>query len=1240
MPRLSCPRFPTATSWLRFRSVRERAWQLERGLAGSSLAGLLLCWMAASGSAGQVALASPLGGRAVWTAPAIQEPAPRPEQEPAEEAKREPAASIVPSSDELVVSAEEVSAAIAELNAATALDEPMKAGISQMLVSAQKRLESITALQNRIADFAKRTTESASDREAAVRQKEQLQQAAAVKPGDIPQLDALRQLTTQTQAELEEANRQLATLKEEPARRMARSSGIPGLISQAEAKLQEARAQLAVEAPPGENPLQTAARKLQIRAGGMESQTELEMLRRELQYYNSTAELLPLQQEVAQLWVTVKTRDLELLQQALIRRQETRLQSLARDTREQAVSITGTLREPADQNVKLAESTLLYNDQANRISRELKEISSLRADIEQQRQTAEDRFRSVGLTDALGGMMRKQRRDLEQMLRTNRPSAQAQAEIRNLQVEIFQVQDQTRSLPSDEVLAVQWLTRPAEKDDGQSTGEAPEGTPLQTGNPASNGQLQELLRGEPELNATAITNRFGPSGKDALQLAARYRSLQAEFQIAADQKFRNLVALDTEKRELVRSISEFLAWIDTRVIWIPSAPVFGTGDWSKGREAVRWLIAPENWKAAGLELVEDLSGNFSAFLPFLLAVVVLFLFRGRLKRIIHEAGEEAGKSRCFAILPTVNCLTATTLMAALWPMILMVVGWTLSHGPEPGAFVHALGRGLIGVGVFVAPLELLRHVCRENGLAERHYGWPDRTRRYLMSTLRGFYLFSLPVLLGQGILAAQSNEDWKNSLGRFFSCLLFLVVAWYLHRIFRPAGTLFQQMAAQRPVPGSYRFRGLIHLIVVGMPLFLLVLALAGYYYTAFQLGSCLELSLSLLILMVIAGGFVLRWLLVRRRALAMEEARKARLAMAVASESNAPGAEALAASAEKSLLELSTVSRQAREIAVLVLAATTVIFLYWIWRDVLPAVGILDQKTLWTVSANGKVEEVTLKHLFLAALTAAFSWLMIRNMPGLLNLAVQRFSSLDSGARYAATTVFRYVITVIGAVTALSFLRIQWGQYSWLVAAVTVGLGFGLQEIVANFVSGLILLFERPVRVGDLVTIDNTNGVVTNIQMRATTVMTWDYQELIVPNKELVTGKLLNWTLSNHTNRLVLEVGVAYSSDPDQVRDLLEKAVRSHPEVVNDPQPTVCLEEFGDNALVFRIRCFLAQIEPRLRIKHELNSLIARSLQSAGIQIPFPQRELHLAKDAWPLFPPPVRVSEARDNPEPGSGN
>lgn len=267
----------------------------------------------------------------------------------------------------------------------------------------------------------------------------------------------------------------------------------------------------------------------------------------------------------------------------------------------------------------------------------------------------------------------------------------------------------------------------------------------------------------------------------------------------------------------------------------------------------------------------------------------------------------------------------------------------------------------------------------------------------------------------------------------------------------------------------------------------------------------------------------------------------------------------------------------------------------------------------MWTVSTNNQVTQITLNHLVLAVVIFLVTILATRNIPGLLELSVLSQLPVNAGTRYAFITICRYVIIIIGMVVAFNSLGISWASYQWLVAAVTVGLGFGLQEIFANFVSGLIVLFEQPVRVGDVVTIGDVTGVVSKIRMCATTVTSWDRQDFIVPNKEFITGRLLNWTLTNSVNRVVITVGVAYNSDPDVVQRILLDIMRNHPLVMTDPEPTVVFSKFGESTLEFVLNCFLPDLDNRGTVIHDLHTTAHRQLTAAGIAFSYPTRELHI---------------------------
>jgi potassium efflux system protein len=287
------------------------------------------------------------------------------------------------------------------------------------------------------------------------------------------------------------------------------------------------------------------------------------------------------------------------------------------------------------------------------------------------------------------------------------------------------------------------------------------------------------------------------------------------------------------------------------------------------------------------------------------------------------------------------------------------------------------------------------------------------------------------------------------------------------------------------------------------------------------------------------------------------------------------------------------------------------------VWAQVLPALAVLDSLQLWTQMGvvNG-VEvpvPVTLADFIRAVLIAAVGWTALRRIPGLLEIFLRQKAGVTAASAYAATRVFQYSATAILVVSVLSSLGGSWSQIQWAVAALSVGIGFGLQEIVANFISGLIILFEQPIRVGDTVTVGTTSGKVTKIRIRATTIRDFDRRELLVPNKEFITQQLLNWSLSDQVTRWIVEVGVAYGSDIEQAMVEIREAVRAQPLILKDPEPIVTFELFGDNSLLIRARFFMDQLDQRLQVSSNLMLDINRRLNEKGIVVAFPQRDVHL---------------------------
>ena len=231
--------------------------------------------------------------------------------------------------------------------------------------------------------------------------------------------------------------------------------------------------------------------------------------------------------------------------------------------------------------------------------------------------------------------------------------------------------------------------------------------------------------------------------------------------------------------------------------------------------------------------------------------------------------------------------------------------------------------------------------------------------------------------------------------------------------------------------------------------------------------------------------------------------------------------------------------------------------------------------------------------------------------------------TKMNKGGRDAAVTITGYIGFFIVLLLALSAAGVEMEKLALIAGALSVGIGFGLQNIVNNFVSGIILLFERPIKQGDWIVVGGTEGYVQKIRVRSTEIRTFDRAEVIVPNSELISTQVINWTLYNHFGRIRIPIGVSYDSDPEKVKEILLQTACNHPEVVVEdstkmyPKPWVLFMRFGDSALEFELRCFVRNINNRPETISELNFAIHKNLRAHGIEIPYPQRDLHIR--SWP---------------------
>jgi potassium efflux system protein len=372
-------------------------------------------------------------------------------------------------------------------------------------------------------------------------------------------------------------------------------------------------------------------------------------------------------------------------------------------------------------------------------------------------------------------------------------------------------------------------------------------------------------------------------------------------------------------------------------------------------------------------------------------------------------------------------------------------------------------------------------------------------------------------------------------------------------------------------------------------------------------------------IALTIAYSFFLHWLQLARRRLRLEELLKARDA-----QSEQPPSEMGVVDDDKdNLAELGEETRELLNAAAIVVALSV---LYYLWAPILPVFGAMSAVTLWTstvmVEGQATLSRITLEIVVFVVLMLGITVYAARKLPALVELVLRYYTDVSAGTRYAASTLLNYVILGAGILIALSRLGLDWSKLQWLVAALGVGIGFGLQEVVANFICGLIILFERPISVGDIITVGDQDGVVTRIRIRATTIRDWDNKELVIPNKEIITGRLLNWSLTDTRLRLTVPVGIAYGSDAVLALKILAETVADDERVLKDPAPSIIFRDFGESCLNMVCRFYIDSVDNMWPVKTALQLEIYRRFKEVGIVISFPQRDVHLDSEK------PLRVS------------
>ena len=899
--------------------------------------------------------------------------------------------------------------------------------------------------------------------------------------------------------------------------------------------------------------------------------------------YNLLVELFSTERDVALKRVESREKMFKSWQVEVQKRRQQEAAQTREDAQDAIVEVPllpKMVQDEFDFNIQLSTElekiTREETDLAEKYAGYQSHLKALEAEFE----TAKKRVESAVLTAAIGLALRQQRRKLpsaDQYIAGSDARQIKMSEISERQIELDQLQ---RELSDPKALA---------------------------------DRVIDSVTFLSDVDRTSLDSKFQ-------ELVANRLDILHKLQSGNDRIFKLIQDIEFVEQQLVNTAEDFGELLDRHLLWIRSSKPVRFDDLQKLQVSLGWFFKPAFWGQLFTDMGRSFRQKTVVWTIGLLIGLFLIVSRRWTRRKLKEIAECVEQQVEDSFLLTVKALVLTVMLAAAWPFLLAFPAIQLTSLRQATPFSTGIAGGLLYAARSLISMALVYNICRQNGLAQTHFQWPESARR----TLRRNLGWLIPIVTVSsfflGAMDTVPEFEFSDALAKLALMVQALAICIFAARILRFRGGITSVLIENRPQSWLCRLRYLWYPLTILLPLFILCLELIGYYYSAIELRNLVRNTIALLLGLIIFNDLVLRMLMLARRRIALKKA-IAKQALYIKETSGAeadadPGGSAQALQMD-TIIGMSEIDEQTRKLLKLVLYILALAGIWLIWEPVFPAFGILQDIQFWSystvVDGVSKTVPITLGNIFLAVIVAVTTIIAGRNLPGLLEVILLKHLPMDPGARYAYATVCRYLITAIGILVVFNTIGIKWANLQWLVAALGVGLGFGLQEIVANFICGLIVLFERPFRIGDTVTIGDISGTVSRIRIRATTIVDWDSKELIVPNKEFIVGRLINWSLSDKHIRIRIPVGIAYGSDTKLAKELLLKAARKNPHVLSEPAADAVFKGFGDNSLDFELRVYINGIDNWWPMLHELNVAIDNAFKEAGVTIAFPQQDVHL---------------------------
>ena len=1068
---------------------------------------------------------------------------------------------------ELQASISDIQAKLDAVNADTAIDLTLKERLVATYRATLDVLRICAADTEKIATLAKAAALS-TDKLLSARQRIKDAVPTFVAPNNADQLglEEIRQRRTEGEAELAAVRLAIQGIESVIRERESKRPQLPKLIADGRAAIEAAQTSPVLEVEDDPQGTLRAARDADRAAKLLAMRQNVEALSQEQTTIDAEAELLPVQLEVTKIELNLAEQKLRFWSEKLAMQKQYRVENELLDHREQLEAA----------GVDLAMSLVLRSENAW--------IELLGEQSRLERKLTREQTRYTELSDTLKAMQSEIERDMA--------AGRGLRSGLGLKLQMARYRLPTGADMNDDIKGIDSLI-----DRGRTLQ-----TPLELAIEDSRTDFTSGVSMRPGSN---LLMRNGVVDADEIALL---RQMKADV----DQHLNTLVELKSELELKRKVVSDISLLIDSHVVWIRNNPGYRFSDLPAAWRVFRWIVYPTQILPITKAIVNGLQSRFDLILIWAVFGLALWCLSARLRRRLMKTGEsthhQIGVVHPDDTMASTMIALAITVALAIPPVTtLAVIGYAILEAANKDNYLSSVGSAFVMAAVALFPIETLRQMLCPGGLAIAHFGYRKEIVTPPRTSLRLLIDLGIPLLIVWRIANEPGPSQMDASLGRLIFSFGMVVLAYLLWKALHPATGLLSDYLTLHSDSWTARLKRVWHPIVSLVPIILALLTLVGYSYSATLLTGRLYWTLWLGIAVLVVGGLLNQWFVTYRRRAAVNR-KPEKVLQPMRSEGG------LIDIPLQPLIDNAEVDAQSLRLIRAGLWLAAIIGTALIWSPVFPAVRFLDTIQLWqTTAADGSLTWVTLANIVVAVPIVLLSFIAVRNIPGLLESVLLEHLPLDRPARYAITTLASYALAVIAILLSARTLGFRWEGIQWLVAALGVGLGFGLQEIFANFVSGLILLFEQPIRVGDVVTIDGVTGTVSRIRMRATAVTNYDRQELIIPNKDLITGRLINWTLTDSTNRLMLKIGIGYGSDTRKACQILEQICAQHQNLLVDPPPVVTFEGFGDSTLNLTVRCFLGSLETRLQTIHELNTTINERFNQEKIELSFPQRDLHI---------------------------